>query len=102
MPLSTQKPTPGYTSGRGPQGIQKTLNVIIAMNREAFGATMPNDAAALVTFERLRSLAIDLDGAMDVPLADRRADPDDPRTIGIAHLRQIGNGANTGGPPTRK
>lgn len=68
MPLSTQKATPGYASGRGPQGIQKTLNVIIAASRETLDVITPNDAAALVSFEKLRSLALDLDGAMDIPL----------------------------------
>lgn len=50
MPLSTPKATPGYASGEGPRGIQKTLNAM----------------AALVSFEKQRSLALDLDGAMDV------------------------------------
>lgn len=36
----------------GSRGIQKTLNAM----------------AALVSFEKLRSLALDLDGAMDIPL----------------------------------
>ena len=48
------------------QGME--LAVIIAANRETLDVITPNDAAALVSFEKLRSLALDLDGAMDIPL----------------------------------
>lgn len=44
------------------------LAVIIAASRETLDVITPNDAAAPVSFEKLRSLALDLDGAMNVPL----------------------------------
>lgn len=47
VPQKRRKDTPRE---EGPKGIQKTLNAM----------------AALVSFEKLRSLALDLDGAMDV------------------------------------
>lgn len=44
------------------------LAIIIAANRKMFDVITPNDAAALVSFEKLRSLELDLDGVMDMPL----------------------------------
>ena len=48
------------------QGME--LAVIIAANRETLDVITPNDASGLVSFEKLRSLALDMDGAMDIPL----------------------------------
>ena len=47
--------------------MQKTLNVIAAANRETLDVITPNDAAVLVSFGKLRSLALDMGGAMDIP-----------------------------------
>lgn len=45
-----------------------TLAIIIAADRETLKVISPNDAAALVSFEKLQAEIQSLDGAMDIPL----------------------------------
>ena len=42
--------------------------VIMAANLETLRTITPNDANALVSFEKLQAEVLDLDGAMDIPL----------------------------------
>lgn len=44
------------------------LAIILAANFQTLRVITPNDAAALVSFEKLQAQVIDLDGAMDIPL----------------------------------
>ena len=44
------------------------LAVILAANRETLNIISPNDAAALVSFEKLENEIVSLDGALDIPL----------------------------------
>ena len=44
------------------------LAIIIAASLETLRVVTPNDAAALVSFEKLRAQVLDLDGALDIPL----------------------------------
>lgn len=44
------------------------LAMILAANRETLNIISPNDAAALVSFEKLQKEILDLDGAIDIPL----------------------------------
>lgn len=48
------------------EGIE--LAIIIAANLDTLRVITPNDAGAIVSFEKLRSQIIDLDGAIDIPL----------------------------------
>ena len=48
------------------QGVE--LAIILAANLQTLQVITPNDAAALVSFEKLQAQVIDLDGAMDIPL----------------------------------
>lgn len=48
------------------QGIE--LAIILAANLETLRIITPNDAAAIVSFEKLQAQVIDLDGALDIPL----------------------------------
>lgn len=44
------------------------LAIILAANRQTLNIISPNDAAALVSFEKLQKEIFDLDGAIDIPL----------------------------------
>lgn len=44
------------------------LAMILAANRQTLNIISPNDAAALVSFEKLQKEIVDLDGAIDIPL----------------------------------
>ena len=44
------------------------LAIIMAANRQTLNLISPNDAAALVSFEKLQNEVLSLDGAMDIPL----------------------------------
>lgn len=44
------------------------LAMIFAANRQTLNIVSPNDAAALVSFEKLQKEILDLDGAIDIPL----------------------------------
>ena len=44
------------------------LAIILAANRETLKIVSPNDAAALVSFEKLQKEILSLDGALDIPL----------------------------------
>ena len=44
------------------------LAIILAASRQTLDIISPNDAAALVSFEKLQKQIIDLDGAIDIPL----------------------------------
>lgn len=44
------------------------LAVIAAANRDTLNLISPNDAAAIVSFEKLRNEVMSLDGALDIPL----------------------------------
>ena len=48
------------------QGME--LAIILAANRQTLNVVSPNDAAALVSFEKLQKEIMDLDGAIDIPL----------------------------------
>ncbi len=48
------------------EGMQ--LAIILAANRQTLDIISPNDAAALVSFEKLQKEIIGLDGAIDIPL----------------------------------
>lgn len=48
------------------EGIE--LAMIFAANRQTLNIVSPNDAAALVSFEKLQKEIIDLDGAIDIPM----------------------------------
>ena len=48
------------------QGMEQAI--ILAANLETLRVITPNDAAALVSFEKLQAQVLDLDGAMDIPL----------------------------------
>lgn len=48
------------------EGIQQA--VILAANRHTLHMISPNDAAAIVSFEKLEREIINLDGALDIPL----------------------------------
>ena len=48
------------------EGIE--LAIILAANRKTLQLISPNDAAALVSFEKLMNEVMSLDGAMDIPL----------------------------------
>ena len=44
------------------------LAIILAANRRTLDMISPNDAAALVSFEKLKNEIWSLDGALDIPL----------------------------------
>ena len=44
------------------------LAIILAANRRTLDRVSPNDAAALVSFEKLKNEIWSLDGALDIPL----------------------------------
>ena len=44
------------------------LAMILAANRPTLNLISPNDASALVSFEKLQKEIVDLDGAIDIPL----------------------------------
>ena len=44
------------------------LAVILAADRETLNIISPNDAAAIVSFEKLQNEVLSLNGAMDIPL----------------------------------
>lgn len=44
------------------------LAIILAANRSTLNIISPNDAAALVSFEKLQKEVMSLDGALDIPL----------------------------------
>ena len=44
------------------------LAMILAANRQTLNIISPNDASALVSFEKLQKEILDLDGAIDIPL----------------------------------
>ena len=44
------------------------LAVILAANRNTLDLISPNDAAALISFEKLQREILSLDGAIDIPL----------------------------------
>lgn len=48
------------------EGIE--LAVILAANRQTLNVISPNDAGALVSYEKLRNEVMSLDGALDIPL----------------------------------
>lgn len=48
------------------EGIQQA--VILAANRRTLNIISPNDAAAIVSFEKLEKEIMSLDGALDIPL----------------------------------
>ena len=48
------------------EGIE--LAVIIAANKETLKVISPNDAGAMISFEKLLSEMMTLDGVMDIPL----------------------------------
>ena len=48
------------------EGIE--LAIILAANRKTLQLISPNDASALVSFEKLMNEVMSLDGAMDIPL----------------------------------
>ena len=48
------------------EGIQQAL--ILAANRRTLDLISPNDAAALVSFEKLEREILNLNGALDIPL----------------------------------
>ena len=45
-----------------------TLAIILAASRESLNIISPNDASALISFEKLQREIISLNGAMDIPL----------------------------------
>ena len=45
-----------------------TLAVILAANRKTLNVISPNDAAAIVSFEKLHNEIVSLNGALDIPL----------------------------------
>ena len=44
------------------------LAIILAANRKTLNLISPNDAAALISFEKLQAEVMSLDGALDIPL----------------------------------
>ena len=44
------------------------LAIILAANRDTLRTISPNDCNALVSFEKLQTEAVSLDGALDIPL----------------------------------
>ena len=48
------------------EGMQQA--VILAANRKTLDLISPNDAAALVSFEKLEKEIVSLNGALDIPL----------------------------------
>ncbi|MBP5440166.1 MAG: hypothetical protein J6Y14_04535 [Fibrobacter sp.] len=48
------------------EGIE--LAVILAANRDTLNVVSPNDAAALISFEKLHREILNLNGALDIPL----------------------------------
>lgn len=51
------------------------LAMILAANRETLDIVSPNDAAALVSFEKLEREILDLDGVIDIPLVYGKLTP---------------------------
>lgn len=45
-----------------------TLAIILAASRESLNIISPNDASALISFEKLQREIVSLNGAMDIPL----------------------------------
>ena len=44
------------------------LAIILAANRDTLNVISPNDASALISFEKLRREILNLNGALDIPL----------------------------------
>lgn len=51
------------------------LAMILAADRSTLNVISPNDAAALVSFEKLQRAIIDLDGVIDIPLVYGKLTP---------------------------
>lgn len=52
-----------------------SLAMILAADRATLGTISPNDAAALVSFEKLQRAILDLDGVIDIPLVYGKLTP---------------------------